>query len=948
MKKILYTIGLLALLLPSVSYADFAAGFSATTSTSTTIYPTYINGSPRNILANSFVATSTATSTLPNLFTNVLSLGATAISYIQSLFSGTTPIVVSNTGVVSCPTCALNTSGYTNTFNIAGTGISVSSATGSSTISNTGVLSNIAGTNITVSGATGNVTISAPNAVTFTYGSSTYIGQGTTSVNSITTLPNLTLPLSQTTGILPFANGGTGTSSCPANDVFLSNGTIANCVATSSLGITSMNYFTNSSATTSLTTGSILTAGTGTFGTVNATSTTGTSTFSGSVGIGTTTPASIFDVEGGGNPTVSTLHSGSMFSFVFEGIGRTTNEFVMGVAAATGQFFSGTAPFSAVSGDGVFKGQTGGLNRILLGVGSGAATMVVDQPSVGVAINGPTALSGNLTVSATSTLTGLQLTNLTNSILAVDNNGNVIATTTSAGGVTAVNASGGLQSSGGSTPTISPASGFTIPLTASTTQWGNLVNASATLPYYIAVGTTSVNSITTLPNLSLPVSQLTGVLPVANGGTGSSSYAIGSILTGSSTNPVFATLIGASSTCLLSNGTIPVWGTCASGGGGTNFFSNAAATTSLTTGSILTALTGTFGTINATSTTGTSTITNSLLLGASSTAPAITIQPNATTGQGLYLSSAFYDSTNASGTLGQILKSTGTSTLWTSTSTLGLGTVTSVSGSGGSTGLTLSGGAITTSGTLTIGGTLVVSNGGTGSSSYAVGALLVGSSTNPINQLLIGASSTCLLSNGTVPIWGSTCGSGGGTNYFSNSSATTTLTTGSILQSATLDATSSVVVGTTTVPVFTVSQAGFLGLGSSTPGSVLTVVGTTSNPMTNLATFASSTGSTTFAIDSKGHIVTGGLQPTVSGGTSSMISPSNDNSGSIAVAGTALTSVTLTFATPWNKTPVCTESDNVLATAGDITSISTTTLVIGFGTGGVTTATVWYQCSQPQ
>jgi hypothetical protein len=43
------------------------------------------------------------------------------------------------------------------------------------------------------------------------------------------------------------------------------------------------------------------------------------------------------------------------------------------------------------------------------------------------------------------------------------------------------------------------------------------------------------------------------------------------------------------------------------------------------------------------------------------------------------------------------------------------GTVTSVDGSGGTTGLSLSGGPITTSGTLTLGGTLAVSNGGTGS-----------------------------------------------------------------------------------------------------------------------------------------------------------------------------------------------------------------------------------------
>lgn len=49
----------------------------------------------------------------------------------------------------------------------------------------------------------------------------------------------------------------------------------------------------------------------------------------------------------------------------------------------------------------------------------------------------------------------------------------------------------------------------------------------------------------------------------------------------------------------------------------------------------------------------------------------------------------------------------------------GAGTVTSVSGSGGTTGMTLSGGPITSSGTLTLGGTLVVANGGTGATTAA-------------------------------------------------------------------------------------------------------------------------------------------------------------------------------------------------------------------------------------
>lgn len=60
------------------------------------------------------------------------------------------------------------------------------------------------------------------------------------------------------------------------------------------------------------------------------------------------------------------------------------------------------------------------------------------------------------------------------------------------------------------------------------------------------------------------------------------------------------------------------------------------------------------------------------------------------------------------------------------------GTVTSVDASGGTTGLTFTGGAITGSGTLTLGGTLGVANGGTGASSFTSGYLLRGSGTAAI------------------------------------------------------------------------------------------------------------------------------------------------------------------------------------------------------------------------
>jgi len=82
------------------------------------------------------------------------------------------------------------------------------------------------------------------------------------------------------------------------------------------------------------------------------------------------------------------------------------------------------------------------------------------------------------------------------------------------------------------------------------------------------------------------------------------------------------------------------------------------------------------------------------------------------------------------GTSGQVLTSAGSGATPT-WSTPANGTVTSVAVSGGTTGLTTSGGPITTSGTITLAGTLAVANGGTGVTTSTGTAGSVVLSTNP-------------------------------------------------------------------------------------------------------------------------------------------------------------------------------------------------------------------------
>ena len=94
-----------------------------------------------------------------------------------------------------------------------------------------------------------------------------------------------------------------------------------------------------------------------------------------------------------------------------------------------------------------------------------------------------------------------------------------------------------------------------------------------------------------------------------------------------------------------------------------------------------------------------------------------------------------------------------------------LGTVTSVNVSAGTTGLSFSGGPITTSGTITMAGTLIPADGGTGLSSYTPNAPIVGGSTatGTLQQVSNGTEGQVLTYHvGAIPTWATVSGGGGG------------------------------------------------------------------------------------------------------------------------------------------------------------------------------------------
>ena len=100
----------------------------------------------------------------------------------------------------------------------------------------------------------------------------------------------------------------------------------------------------------------------------------------------------------------------------------------------------------------------------------------------------------------------------------------------------------------------------------------------------------------------------------------------------------------------------------------------------------------------------------------------------------------------AAGSSGQILRSNGASApTWADLSSLGVNTI-----SFGSTGLTPS---TATSGAVTVAGTLITSNGGTGLSSYTAGDMVYYSTGTTLTKLTIGAANRVMTSSGSAPQW---------------------------------------------------------------------------------------------------------------------------------------------------------------------------------------------------
>jgi hypothetical protein len=277
---------------------------------------------------------------------------------------------------------------------------------------------------------------------------------------------------------------------------------------------------------------------------------------------------------------------------------------------------------------------------------------------------------------------------------------------------------------------------------------------------------------------------MAGTLITTNGGTGLSSYTAGDITYYVSGTALSKLAIGSSTFILTSTGTAPQWSDPASisvntatniadGGANQIVFNTASGTTSFIVGPTgakhlpwsgqeapSNGLPGTVTSVDVSGgTTGLTTSGGPVTTSGTITLAGTLAVANGGTGQTSYINGELLIGNTTGNTLTKATLTAGTGiTVTNGTGSITIdainnGTVTSVDASGGTTGLSFSGGPITTSGTLTLAGTLITSNGGTGLTSYTAGDIVYYATGTALSQLAIGSSTFILTSTGTAPQW---------------------------------------------------------------------------------------------------------------------------------------------------------------------------------------------------
>ena len=270
---------------------------------------------------------------------------------------------------------------------------------------------------------------------------------------------------------------------------------------------------------------------------------------------------------------------------------------------------------------------------------------------------------------------------------------------------------------------------------------------SAFIPNNVNWGTTGLFATSTTASFSSLT--LGTALTAPNGGTGQSSYVVGDLLYASTTTALSKLAAGTSTYVLTSNGpgTAPSWQASGGGGGGVTSFQ-----TSLS------------GLTPSSSTTGAVTLAGTL--GATSGGTGFSTYA---TGDLVYASASNTLSKLTAGTNGYVL-------------TLASGVPTWAASTGGVTSFQTSLSGLTpnasTTGAITLAGTLGATSGGTSFSTYATGDIIYASASNTLSKLTAGSNTQVLTLAGGVPTWASPA-AGGVTSVAGTTNQITVAGTGS-------------------------------------------------------------------------------------------------------------------------------------------------------------------------
>jgi len=480
-----------------------------------------------------------------------------------AITNGSGTILITNTGVLS---------------NIAGSGIAVSNATGNVTVSNTGVLSAIAGSGISVSNATGNVTFANTGVLSFSGGSTGLLpSSATTGAVSLS-------------GTLGVGYGGTGQTTYTNGQLLIGN-TTGNTLTKTTLTAGSGVSISNGA-------GSITISATGSGGTVTSVSVVSANGLAGTVANSTTTPAitlstTVTGLVKGNGTTLSAASAAT--DYVAPSAYASANGLTMSTARLLGRTTASTGAAEEISvaggltlSAGVLTGVSGTVTSVTGTapvVSSGGTTPAISMPKATTSVDGYLSStdwttfnnkgSGTVTsVTATSPVASTGGATPVISMPAATTSVNGYLTSTDwttfnnkgSGTVTSVTGTAPVVSSGGATPAISMAAATTsVSGYLTSTDWTTFNNKGSGTVTSVG-GTGTVNGITltgtvtssgnltlggTLSGVSL-TTQVSGVLPVANGGTNASTASITSFnnITGytasgatgtTSTNLVFST-----------------------------------------------------------------------------------------------------------------------------------------------------------------------------------------------------------------------------------------------------------------------------------------------------------------------------------------------------------------------------------------------------------------------